>query len=212
MSKIRIINGAGYGERGQSPDDYEIMGLDNIDDDNKWVTIKDRKNKINNIKIKNKFIKENWLKSYDINKKKYIAVLFELELPLLVKKVYIMVGSGHLRTFETQADDEIVGLFSNISSHHGGGNIPIVTIALGQTHMYIQEGGKVLPLSLFNRSLQYDKISKDTYIERMEDDSFSWVQLQDLEDRLETWIDSKKCKIMTTVNYKILEKEENTII
>ena len=53
MSKIRIINGAGYGERGQSPDDYEIVGLDNVDDVTKSVTIKDRKNKTNNIKRKN---------------------------------------------------------------------------------------------------------------------------------------------------------------
>jgi hypothetical protein len=119
-----------------------------------------------------------------------------------------MVGSGQLRTFETHGDEEIVSLFSNISSGHGAGNIPIVTIALGQTHMYIQEGGKVLPLSLFNRSLQYDKKSKDTYIDRMEADSFNWDQLQDLEGRLETWIDSKKCKVMSSGNYKALEKQE----
>jgi hypothetical protein len=206
MSKIRIINGHGYGERGQSPDDYEIVGLDNVNDVNKWVTIKDRKDKTNNIKIKNKFINENWLKSYDVDPKKYIAALFELEFPLLGKRVYIMVGSGCLRTFETHGDEEIVSFFSTISSGHGDGNIPIVTIALGQTHMYIQEGGKVLPLSLFNRSLQYDKKAKDTYIDRMETDSFNWSQLQDLEGRLETWIDSKKCKTMSSVNYKTLEK------
>jgi len=209
MSKIRIINGAGYGERGQSPDDYEIVGLDNVDDVTKSVTIKDRKNKTNNIKIKNKFIKENWMKSYDGNKKKYIAALFELEFPILKKRVYIMVGSGYLRTFITQGDEEIVSFFSNISSGHGAGNIPIVTIALGHTHMYIQESGKVLPLSLFNRSLQYDKKSKDTYINRMDEDSFNWKQLQDLEDRLETWIDSKKCKTMTTEKYKTLESNSS---
>ena len=203
MSKIRIINGAGYGERGQSPDDYEIAGLDNVNDVNKWVTIIDRKDKTNNIKIKNKFINENWLKKYDVNPKKYIAALFELEFPLLEKRVYIMVGSGHLRTFETEGGDEIVSFFSTISSGHGAGNIPIVTIALGQTHMYIQEGGNVLPLSLFNRRFQYDKESKETYIDRMEceaADSFNWSQLQDLEGRLETWIESKKCKAMVAVN------------
>ena len=208
MSKIRIINGNGYGERGQYPDDYEILGLDDVHDDTKWVTIKDRKNASNNIKIKNKFIKENWLKSYEVNPKKYIAALFELEFPLLGKLVYIMVGSGHLRTFETYGDDEIVSLFSNISSGHGSGDIPIVTIALGQTHMYIQEYGKVLPLCLFNRRLQYDKKSKDTYIDRMEADNFNWDQLQDLEGRLETWIDSKKCKTMSFMDYTTLEAQE----
>lgn len=208
MSNVRIINGYGYGERGQSPDDYEIVGLDNIRDVTKSITIKDRKNASNNIKIKNKFIKETWLKKYDVNPKKYIAALFELEFPLLGKRAYIMVGSGQLRTFETHGDEEIVSFFSNISSGHGAGNIPIVTIALGQTHMYIQDGGKVLPLSLFNRSLQYDKKSKDTYIDRMEADSFNWDQLQDLEGRLETWIDSKKCKSISCVNYKTLEKQE----
>jgi len=209
MSKIRIINGNGYGERGQYPDDYEILGLDDVHDDTKWVTIKDRKNASNNIKIKNKFIKENWLKSYEVNPKKYIAALFELEFPLLGKLVYIMVGSGHLRTFETtHGDDEIVSLFSNISSGHGSGDIPIVTIALGQTHMYIQEYGKVLPLCLFNRRLQYDKKSKDTYIDRLEADNFNWDQLQDLEGRLETWIDSKKCKTMSFMDYTTLEAQE----
>jgi hypothetical protein len=214
MSKVRIINGNGYGDRGQSPDDYEILGLDSLDDVTKSVTIKDLKNASNNIKIKNKFIKEKWLKKYDGNPKKYISILFELEFPLLEKRIYIMAGSGHLQTFETYGDEEIVSFFSNISSSHGAGDIPIVTIALGQTHMYIQEGGKVLPLSLFNRSLQYDKKSKDTYIERMESDSFNWDQLQDLEYRLETWINSKKCKTMSSVNYKTLEKQElqNNII
>ena len=205
MSSIRIINGAGYGERAQSPDDYEIFGLKNVNDLNKSITIKDRKKSANNIKIKNKFIKETWLKSYDGNNKKYIAALFELEFPSLEKRVYIMVGSGHLRTFETHGDEEIVDFFSNISSGHGAGNIPIVTIALGQTHMYIQEYGKVLPLSLFNRSLQYDKKSKDTYIDRMEEDNFSWDQLQDLEGRLETWIGSNKSKNMQSADYKALD-------
>lgn len=208
MSSIRIINGAGYGEKGESPDDYQINGLDNVNDLTKSVTIKDRKNSANNIKIKNRFIKETWLKSYDGNKKRYIAALFELEFPSLEKRIYIMVGSGCLRIFETHGDDEMVGFFSNISSHHGGGDIPIVTIALGQRHMYIQDSGKVLPLSLFNRSLQYDKQSKDTYIDRMEADNFSWDQLQDLEGKLETLIESKKSKNMQSADYKALEALE----
>jgi hypothetical protein len=201
MKTIRIINGAGYGGEGESSDDYEIKGLDEIQNASKSITIKDRKNASNNIN-------EKWLKPYEGNPKKYIAALFEVAFPNIKKRIYVMVGSGSIKVFETHKDEKIASLFSNISSYHGKGDMPIVTIALGHTHMYIQAGGKVLPRSLFNNRLQSEKKSKDTYIDRMENDSFSWEQLQDLEYRLETMIQSKQSKDMSSANYKTLEGQE----
>ena len=161
------------------------------------------------MKIKNQFINETWFSSNDTKTSKYNAALFEIVFPSLAKKIYIMVGSGAIRTFETHKDEEIVSLFSTVSSGHGAGEIPIVTIALGSKQVYVQDGGITLPFSAFNRKLKYDKQSTKTYIERMEDNDFSWEQLQDLELAIETWSESNKhAKKMTSADYNVLEEQE----
>lgn len=205
MSKVRIVDGNGYVER---KDNYEIVGLDKIKDTKKGITIKDLRNPMQNMKIKNKYIRETWMVSNDTKKNKYNAALFEIVFPLVEKKIYIMVGSGTVRTFETHKDENIVSLFSTVSSGHGAGEIPIVTIALGSKHLYVQDGGITLPLSAFNRKLKYDKQSTKTYIERMEENDFSWEQLQDLELALETSGSNKNAKKMTSADYSVLEEQE----
>jgi hypothetical protein len=190
-------------------DNYEIIGVDKIKDTTKNITIKDIRNPTNSMKLKNKFISESWFVTNDSNTSKYNAALFEIIFPRLAKKIYIMVGSGTIRTFETDKNEEIVSFFSTISSNHGAGEVPMVTIALGSKHLYVQDGGITLPFSAFNRKLKYDKQSTKTYIERMEDNDFSWEQLQDLELALEIHSRSKtRAKKITSADYSVLEDRE----
>lgn len=136
-----IVNRYGYVKRPDSDDDDN-----NYPNDDFQITKSDETHIIKNLNndeiplltISNNLIINTWSVKNEINQAKYNALLIKLE------KEYIMIGSGLIRRFRPNENDEIISLFSLTSPCNSQGNFPIITIALTEKYLYFQVSGKYL--------------------------------------------------------------------
>ena len=113
--------------------------------------------------IPNELIIEKWSIKNEINNTKFNAFLFKIKpimFDYLDDHVYIMVGSGHIRIFRPNKNDEIIGLFSTTSGNNGDGNCEIITIALSEEYLYFHVEGKYLSKDCVDKAYKRN-IKKD---------------------------------------------------
>jgi len=150
-----IVNKYGYVKDPDSDDDD-----DNYPSDDFQITKSEETHVIKNlnndeiplITISNNLIINTWSIENEINHTKFNALLIKLE------KEYIMIGSGFIRRFRPNENDEIISLFSITSPCNSQGNIPIITIALTKKYMYFQYSCKYLPIDYVD--IMYKRYTK----------------------------------------------------
>lgn len=164
-----IVNKYGYVKHPESDDDD-----DNYPTDDFQITISKETHEIKNlnnneipiITISNNLIINTWSIENEINHAKYNAFLIKLE------KEYIMIGSGLVRKFRSNENDEIISLFSLTSPCNSQGNFPIITIALSKKYMYFQVSCKYLPIDYIDMLYKRNTKNYKSSIKKKHSDEF----------------------------------------
>ena len=164
-----IVNRYGRLKQPESDDDDN-----NYPNDDFEITKSDETHVIKNlnndeiplITISNDLIINTWIVKNEINQSKYNALLIKLE------KEYIMIGSGLIRKFRPNENDEIVSLFSITSPSNSQGNIPIITFALTKEYMYFQDSGKYLPIDYVDMLYKINTKNYKSSIKKKHSDEF----------------------------------------